>query len=161
LSRYCRHENDSESPVKYSVVDFQMLGFYKSDLFNVAEFLGAIFCACGLQRLGVSGKVMVIRGNSVSTLSWTCRGMNWRVVLLTKVIGFDSGSRVRHATKIQKKKATKKNAYPVPDYFMKAGHFIFTVMHVSAAGGHWTSTFVNLCIGGRICGVSSVQNVCQ
>jgi hypothetical protein len=52
---YRCHDDGSESPVRYGVVDLRVLGFDKSDFQNVAEFLGAIFCVRGLQRLGVSG----------------------------------------------------------------------------------------------------------
>jgi hypothetical protein len=54
--------------------------------------------------------------------------MDQRAVWLAIAIGMDSGSQVGNVRKIQKKKATKKNTHPVPDYCMKTGHVFFTVM---------------------------------
>jgi hypothetical protein len=77
--------------------------------------------AAQMQRFGLLMSLNVVwsirREYCSVKLDWTCWGMDWRALWLAITIGLDSGPQVGNVMKMQKKKATKKNACSTPCIF--------------------------------------------
>ena len=59
----------------WTQVDIRHLGFGKDASFqNTAEYMGSLLCARGLEMLGAAGEPVLLRGDSMSALTWADKG---------------------------------------------------------------------------------------
>lgn len=70
-----RSTEGKETAVAHASVNISHLGFGTDSSFqNSAEFLGALLCVQGLVTMGVTDSPILLRGDSVSALSWAQKG---------------------------------------------------------------------------------------
>ena len=66
---------ETETAVAYSSVDITSLGFGKEAAYqNTAEYMASLLCARGVVMLGGKGSSVLLRGDSVSALTWAMKG---------------------------------------------------------------------------------------
>ena len=66
----------SEKAAAYSSLDITRYEFGQDASFqNTAEYIASVLVAWGLELLGASGQPVLLRGDSVSALSWAMRGV--------------------------------------------------------------------------------------
>ena len=70
------HSDGMEQAVAYSSLDISQYQFGQDASFqNTAEYIASVLVAWGLELLGESGQPILLRGDSVSALTWARRGV--------------------------------------------------------------------------------------